>query len=69
MIKTLLSWAARIAVAGLVLSATLEAQSANVPEKPNFIFILADDMGYGDIGPFGSTRIARPTSTAWRRKE
>lgn len=24
-------------------------------DKPNIIFILADDMGYGDIGPFGST--------------
>ena len=22
--------------------------------KPNFVLILADDMGYGDIGPFGS---------------
>ncbi len=25
------------------------------PEKPNFVVILIDDMGYGDIGPFGST--------------
>lgn len=24
------------------------------PAKPNFIVILIDDMGYGDIGPFGS---------------
>lgn len=23
--------------------------------KPNFVVILIDDMGYGDIGPFGST--------------
>jgi len=22
---------------------------------PNFILIMADDLGYGDIGPFGST--------------
>jgi arylsulfatase A-like enzyme len=28
--------------------------------KPNFILILADDMGYGDIGPFGSTRNRTP---------
>lgn len=28
--------------------------------KPNFIFILADDMGYGDIGPFGSTQNRTP---------
>lgn len=24
-------------------------------EKPNFVLIFIDDMGYGDIGPFGST--------------
>lgn len=31
-----------------------------LPPKPNFIFIMADDMGYGDIGPFGSTRNHTP---------
>ena len=24
------------------------------PTKPNFILIMADNLGYGDIGPFGS---------------
>ena len=33
---------------------------AGLPEKPNIIFILADDMGYGDIGPFGSTKNRTP---------
>jgi arylsulfatase A-like enzyme len=36
------------------------AQAAVLPEKPNFIFILADDMGYGDIGPFGSVKNRTP---------
>jgi len=31
-----------------------------VPARPNFIFILADDMGYGDIGPFGSKKNRTP---------
>ena len=26
-----------------------------VPVRPNFVVIFIDDMGYGDIGPFGST--------------
>jgi len=35
-------------MAGPVLAAEQSAR------KPNFIVILIDDMGYGDIGPFGS---------------
>ena len=34
----------------LVVAAPLHAQE----KKPNIVFILIDDLGYGDIGPFGS---------------
>ena len=30
------------------------------PEKPNLVFVMIDDMGYGDIGPFGSTKNRTP---------
>ena len=31
------------------------ALAAELPAKPNFVFINIDDLGYADIGPFGST--------------
>ncbi|HEV7401543.1 MAG TPA: sulfatase, partial [Chthoniobacteraceae bacterium] len=31
-----------------------------LPEKPNFVIIFIDDMGYGDIGPFGATKQKTP---------
>lgn len=29
-------------------------------KKPNIIFIMADDLGYGDIGPYGQTKTRTP---------
>ncbi|MEM7602548.1 MAG: sulfatase-like hydrolase/transferase, partial [Verrucomicrobiota bacterium] len=33
-------------------------------EKPNLIFILADDLGYGDLGCFGQEKIKTPNLDA-----
>ena len=38
-----------------VWTATLvDSQAQGLPSKPNFILIMADNLGYGDIEPFGS---------------
>lgn len=42
-----------------VLLASLTAQAQN-HRKPNIVVILADDLGYGDIGTFGATDIRTP---------
>jgi arylsulfatase A-like enzyme len=43
----------------LLLSACSKAKS-NRKGKPNIIFILADDMGYGDMGAYGQKMIQTP---------
>jgi len=48
-----------IGLAGAAMAVGRGALAAP-PRKPNFIVIFIDDMGYGDIGPFGSTKNRTP---------
>lgn len=34
-------------------------------EKPNIIYVMLDDAGYGDFGAFGSTDVLTPS---WKKK-
>ncbi|SMC46728.1 arylsulfatase [Pedobacter africanus] len=49
--QVILSWA--LMMLGL-------AASAQRPQKPNIIYIYADDLGYGETGPYGQTKIKTP---------
>lgn len=35
-------------------------QTQGEPRKPNVVLVLADDLGYGELGSFGQTRIKTP---------
>lgn len=41
-------------------SATAKKPKKATPQRPNIIFILADDMGYGDLSCFGSKHVKTP---------
>ncbi len=44
----------------LALGALASAPLAAAPAKPNVVFILADDLGYGDLGCYGQKKIQTP---------
>ncbi len=54
-------WLKRIPAAlALTLLAAAAGLAAEPARQPNIVFYIADDLGYGDVGCFGQTKIRTP---------